>query len=376
MDGSALTALTAANITASTTVGRNLLNLTNPSAVTWNRVNADNTVSSRTAAQTLSDIGAQASGTYVTSVTGTANNLTVTGTTAPTLSTQFTSSQVLTATGMTAGRTVTVPDAAWTAARTDAAQTFTGVQTMTSAALTTPTVAEGTFTFATTSTPSIQNASFTTSGINFTRDGTPRGVITFPTSIFRALRLDEGGAGGNTRLTVVTGSLEFGSNVSMTGTLSVTGAVTQTAKTTTYNNIATVSNGVPAEYATVDLTAQTAAKTATTIYTPTATGMYRVSVYLQVTTAASTSSVLGGTTGVVVTYNDGDGNVAQSDTVALMTTAGAVALNSAGNTTATNLNGSTIIYAKTGVAIQYAIDYTSVGVTPMQFAAHLKVEAL
>ncbi len=57
ISGANLTSLTAANITASTTVGRNLLNLTNPSAVTWNRVNADNTVSSRTAAQTLADIG-------------------------------------------------------------------------------------------------------------------------------------------------------------------------------------------------------------------------------------------------------------------------------------------------------------------------------
>lgn len=80
VNASALTALTAASITASTTVGRNLLNLTNPSAVTWNRVNADNSVSSRTAAQTLSDIGAQASGSYaasgansdITSLSGTA----------------------------------------------------------------------------------------------------------------------------------------------------------------------------------------------------------------------------------------------------------------------------------------------------------------
>lgn len=155
-----------------------------------------------------------------------------------------------------------------------------------------------------------------------------------------------------------------------------TGGIIQTVKTTTYNNIATVSGGMPAEYATVDLTAQTAAKAATTIYTPAATGMFRISVYLQVTTAATTSSVLGGTTGVVLTYNDGDGNVAQSDTMALMTAAGAIALNSATNTTATNLNGTTVIYARTGVAIQYAIDYTSVGVTPMAYAAHLKVEAL
>lgn len=128
--------------------------------------------------------------------------------------------------------------------------------------------------------------------------------------------------------------------------------------------------------ASVDLTAQSAAITATTLYTPTTTGMYRISVYLQVTTAASTSSVLGGATGVVITYNDGDGNVAQTDTAALQTTAGAIAVTSATNTTATNLNGTLVVNAKTGVAIQYAIGYTSVGVTPMQYAAHFKIEAL
>jgi hypothetical protein len=39
------------------TVGRAVFSLTNPSAVTWLRVNADNTVTARTAAETRSDIG-------------------------------------------------------------------------------------------------------------------------------------------------------------------------------------------------------------------------------------------------------------------------------------------------------------------------------
>lgn len=147
-------------------------------------------------------------------------------------------------------------------------------------------------------------------------------------------------------------------------------------KITKYNNISTVSNGVPSEYATVDLTTQAAAISATTIYTPITTGMFRISVYLQVTRAASTSSILGGATGVVITYHDGDGNVAQTNTVALATTAGAIAVTSAGNSTATNLSGTLLIYANSSTAIQYAIGYTSVGGTTMQFAAHLKVEAL
>jgi hypothetical protein len=48
--------------------------------------------------------------------------------------------QQITFSGPTAARTVTFPDASFTAARTDAANTFTGVQTMTSAALTTPAI--------------------------------------------------------------------------------------------------------------------------------------------------------------------------------------------------------------------------------------------
>lgn len=65
--GAALTALTAANITASTTAGRAILNVTNPSAISFVKIAADNTVSTRTPAQVLSDIGAQASGSYAAS---------------------------------------------------------------------------------------------------------------------------------------------------------------------------------------------------------------------------------------------------------------------------------------------------------------------
>jgi hypothetical protein len=50
-----------------TTVGGNIAALANPSAVRWIRINADNTVTARTAAETLSDIGAQAAGSYLTS---------------------------------------------------------------------------------------------------------------------------------------------------------------------------------------------------------------------------------------------------------------------------------------------------------------------
>jgi len=65
-----------------TTVGSNLFTLTNPSAVTYLRVNADNTVSTLDAATFRSAIGAGTGSGTVTSVggTGTANGLTLSGT--------------------------------------------------------------------------------------------------------------------------------------------------------------------------------------------------------------------------------------------------------------------------------------------------------
>lgn len=68
-----------------TTVGSNFFTATNPSAVTWPRVNADNTITFRSAANTLSDIGGQPqlSGTgYVKFSSTTASYLTPTQVTA------------------------------------------------------------------------------------------------------------------------------------------------------------------------------------------------------------------------------------------------------------------------------------------------------
>ena len=172
------------------------------------------------------------------------------------------------------------------------------------------------------------------------------------------------------------GEFRIQQNGTLKFTLTSTG-VDLVNKITKYNNITTVSNGVPSELATADLTGQTAAKAATTLYTPTASGMFRISIVLQVTTAGTTS-VLGGGTGVTITYTEPDGSVAQTIKPLLVDQAGAVvvpAAGNAGNTTATQSQGSCIINAKTGVAIQYAIGYTSTG-TAMQYAAHLKVEAM
>ena len=137
----------------------------------------------------------------------------------------------------------------------------------------------------------------------------------------------------------------------------------------TYNAIATVSGGVPAEYATVDLTGQTAAIGATTIYAVPASGagMYRISYVAKVTAVASTSSVLGGASGFQVRYTDA------TDSVVVTTAAGPL---SNLNTTQAQVNGVIVVYAKASTNIQYLFDYTSVNAAEMAYNLHVKVEAL
>jgi hypothetical protein len=183
------------------------------------------------------------------------------------------------------------------------------------------------------------------------------------------------------------GSTAVGANFSTDGTgiaqltsnsggiLSVsgsTGTVTMSKTLASYNGIATVSNGVPSEYATVDLTGQTAAKTTTTLYAVPAAGvgMYRVSVYAKVTTAGSISSVLGGTNGFQIGFTDSTDSVAQTVTVLDLTN---TALNT--NNTTTVYMGSAAFMAKASTNITYAFDYTSAG-TAMAYTLHIKLEAM
>ena len=139
----------------------------------------------------------------------------------------------------------------------------------------------------------------------------------------------------------------------------------------TYNNISTVSGGVPAEYATVDLTAQSAAITATTLYAVPAAGvgMYRVSWVATITTAATTSCVLGGTAGFQLKYTDGNDSVVKTSNPTTVTV-------SAVNATGTSISGTFNAYCKASTNLQYLFDYTSVGATPMQYNLHIKCESL
>jgi hypothetical protein len=137
-----------------------------------------------------------------------------------------------------------------------------------------------------------------------------------------------------------------------------------------YNAIATVSNGVPSELAKSDLTAQSAAITATTLYATTATGMYRVSWSATITTASDGSSVLGGAGGFQVLYTSPTDSVVK-------TTVSGNSVTSSANTTGTAVGGCEVVYAKTGTNIQFTYGYNSVQTTTaMAYELHIKLESL
>lgn len=114
----------------------------------------------------------------------------------------------------------------------------------------------------------------------------------------------------------------------------------------------------------VDLTAQVADITTTTLYTPSASGMYRVSAYLVVTTVSSPGSTLPALT---IGWMDADNSTAQ--TLALTPT-------NAGNALTTYQDGTAVINALTAVAITYATSGYASGGVPMDFSLHIRIEAL
>ncbi len=185
------------------------------------------------------------------------------------------------------------------------------------------------------------------------------------------LPVSHGGTGVST--STGTGSVVLSASPTLTGTVALP-IVTLSGKVTNYNGIATVSDGVPAEYAKADLTAQAAAIAATTLYAVPASGagMYRICWVAKVTTAATTSSTLGGTNGFRLLYTD------QDDSVVVTTPAwwggnnGAAPTSASLNTTQTYIGGDLIVNAKASTNIQYQMDYTSSGATAMAFNLHMR----
>lgn len=142
-------------------------------------------------------------------------------------------------------------------------------------------------------------------------------------------------------------------------------------KVAKYNNIATVSNGVPAEYAIAQATNKSAAQAATTIYTtPAADGFYRISWVCTITTQASTSSILGPFT---VSYTGATDNVVKTWPSNNINNFNQCATNS----TATGvISGCMTIYAKASTNIQFTVGYTSSGVTSMVYDYNIVCEKL
>ena len=141
-----------------------------------------------------------------------------------------------------------------------------------------------------------------------------------------------------------------------------------------YAGVSIVSLGVPAEYAAVDLTAQSAAIAATTIYTVPAAGagQYRLSWAAKITTAAGTSSTLGALT---ITYTDPDG-VVQTITAAAQSKSGTIETTDTGNSTTTVLLGHPLLLnCKASTNIQYAFAYASNAANAMKYNLHMKLEA-
>jgi hypothetical protein len=115
----------------------------------------------------------------------------------------------------------------------------------------------------------------------------------------------------------------------------------------------------------LDLTAQDANISATTLFTPAASGMYSISIYIIVTTADGASSTL---PSVTIGWTDADNTTAQTQLVTAT---------SAGNSLTTFKNGTCVINAATGVAVTYATaSYASGTPTAMKYSLHIRIESL
>ena len=144
-----------------------------------------------------------------------------------------------------------------------------------------------------------------------------------------------------------------------------------------YNNIATVSNGVPAEYATIDTTGLTANVGSTLLYAvpSTGAGLYRVTALVVETTAASVSSTLANVQ-IVYTDNQTSGTITIDATpvlgVAGVGQTGALTANTVGTTS----TGVIAVNAKASTNINYqTVNYAS-STAGMTYALHIKLEAL
>jgi len=171
-------------------------------------------------------------------------------------------------------------------------------------------------------------------------------------------------AGGTTGLTFTGGPITSSGTITATGTAMAIGGTVVDATPFAVLSVDGSGNLQNFLLPAVDLTGQTAAITATTMYTTVTAGLYRVSYVAKVTTVAGTSSTLGG---FQVTYTDA------TDSVVTTTVAGTT---STLNTTQAQVSGVVVVYASAATAIQYLMGYASNSAAQMTYTLHIKVEAL
>jgi hypothetical protein len=115
----------------------------------------------------------------------------------------------------------------------------------------------------------------------------------------------------------------------------------------------------------VDLTAQAANISVTTIVATPAPGLYRVSGYISVSQVATSSSTL---PSIVLTWTDQNSGQAMSLTLTPT---------NSGNLLTTVQENNAILSVNSSTDIQFSTTgYASSGATPMQYSIHMRVEAL
>jgi hypothetical protein len=137
-----------------------------------------------------------------------------------------------------------------------------------------------------------------------------------------------------------------------------------------YNGIALVANKIPTEYANINRTNQSSNLALSAIYAvpSTGAGLYRITVFMVVSRAATTSSTLPDSQ---IQFTDRDSNA----TITVNLTPG-----DSGNTTSTFQQATFVVNAKASTNINYGYGlvtgYASTGATSMQFAYRAIVEYL
>ncbi len=126
--------------------------------------------------------------------------------------------------------------------------------------------------------------------------------------------------------------------------------------------------------ASLDLVNQSVATTGV-LYTPPKTAFFNLSTILAVTTTDSIASVLGGNTGVSISYMNGDNGNPISLKLPLSTKSGTIAPYDTTNDLSTVLYGSNKLYVQINKPILYSIGYINVQ-GDGRYSAHLRLENL